>query len=135
MKWLVATRASFVQILDLIHELAHFLELAIDGGEAHVGHGIKLLEFLHGHVANLVVSHLEAVVDRQGIFDVRRQVFQIFPGHRALLARIHEALHQLFALKRLLFPTTLDNRQRLEFNIFTGREPATARQTFAAPAN
>src|SRR5262245_49230061 len=50
----LALVAVLQQALHLVHELVDVLELPVDGGEAHVGDLVELLQVLHHELAQLL---------------------------------------------------------------------------------
>src|SRR4029078_6520815 len=119
----------------LVHELVDVLELPVDGGKAHIGHLIELMQFLHQLLAhdpafNLRLAHLlNALLDPVGHgLDGRR-------ADRPLLAGFFQSLQNFRPIKRFPPSVFLDHDRKDFLHTLIGGISALAAQAFTAAAN
>ena len=120
------------QRLQLLHELAHVLEAAVDRGEPHVGHLVELAQPLHREGADLAGRELAVLLVRQQALGGVHDLFELAQRHRTLLAGLLETLEELAAVEVLARAVVLDHPVGDLFDFLVGREAAVAGQAFTA---
>ena len=122
-------------VLELAHKLLKISELAIDGGEAHVGDRIQIVELPHDALAHFLRRHL--ALERLRKLSLQRidQRLELIHAHRTLLARLDQPGEQLFPVEGLATVILLDDHQGLPFHLLVGGEAKAAIHTLPTPTN
>src|SRR5262249_37858880 len=102
--------ALLQQILELLHELADVLERPIDGGKAHVGNRVEVVQLAHDRLADHRARHflLAPLLDRA--LDPVHRLLDRLDAHRPLLAGLLQPRHHLLAIEGLATTVFLDDR-------------------------
>src|SRR5439155_1794726 len=128
-------RAGAAQALDLLVKRLDVLELAVHGGEAHIGDLVEMAQLLHhqltdrprGYFPVAEAAHLVQHAT-EGLVDLRAR-------HRALFQRLLHAGAQLRLVERLAPPIALDHHRHQQLGRFEGREALATLQALAAAAD
>src|SRR5690348_565683 len=129
------SRQVAFQLLDLLAERVHVLELAVDRGEAHVGDLVEVLQLAHHQLAELARRHFTVAAAAQVVDDGTHGVVHVMAGHRPLLQRTLEAHPQLALVEHLApFAAFHDGRQ-LQLGRLVGVEALAALLALAPTAH
>src|SRR5262249_40872578 len=110
-------------------------ELAIDGGEAHVGHLVDPPQLLHDPRADLGRLHLAVGAILQLRLDAVGDPFELLHADRALLAGPDQPADQFLPLKRLGTAVFLDHAIFDFLDVLAARVALAAAQALATPAD
>src|SRR5205807_839208 len=115
-----------LKALHLVDELADVLELPVDRSEAHVGHGVELLEVLHHDLPELLARDLllGAIVELR--LDLANDVVDRLDADRPLLARFQNRGAELLAVEGLAPAVPLDDVRQDILDVLVGRVPPVA---------
>src|SRR3990172_6059087 len=117
---------------DRLHELVRVLEVAIDGGESHVGHLVQALELRHHELTDLGGGELLVGAVVETLLQLVHDRLEPGHGNRALLAGFEDPAHQFLAVEPLA-PAVLFHHSIVDaIYPFIAREPPPAFQTLAA---
>lgn len=83
------------------HEGVDVLKLAVNGGKAHVGDLVHVLEALHDHLADLLGRDLALERALQLLLDLVGDLLQHRQRHLALVAGTHHSVDELALIKAL----------------------------------
>ena len=119
------------QPLELVHELGDVLELAVDRGEAHVGHVVELLQARHDALADRVARDLLLAELEQLVLDLLDDALDRGGAHGALLAGLLDAGEDLVAVEGLAAPVLLDDGREDLLDPLVGGEAALALEALA----
>jgi hypothetical protein len=127
-----AAGGAFFHLLDFVDEFAGFLELAVDGGVADVGHGIDGLEFLHGAQPDEAAGHFASGFGAELGDDFVDEAFEGFQFDRTLLAGFGKAAEEFVAVERLGPSAPLEHTEFDLFDLLVGGVAGAAGQALAA---
>src|SRR2546430_15728284 len=111
------------------------LELAVHGGEAHVGHLVQVAQLLHHELPDRARGHFPVPEAAHLVHHATEGLVELGARHRALLQRFLHAGAQLRLIERLAPPVALDHHRHEELGRFEGREALATLQALAAPAD
>src|SRR5690606_2147408 len=112
----IAGRMVAFKLLDLVTEIGHVLEAAIDRGEAHIADVVELAQLVHHEAADLDRRHLALATHAQLVHHRTYRGLDAFLGHRPLLQRAVEPRPQLARVKRLAATIALDDDRQLQLD-------------------
>lgn len=121
--------------LDRFHELINVLKLAVHGGEPHVGNLVQLVEFPHDFFTDHPGLDLRFTRILQAFFNPVHRGFECGAADRPLFTRLFQAGHDFGTVERLPPVVFFNDRGKIFFNPFIGREATTTSETFPAPAD
>src|SRR5262245_48650060 len=81
-----AVVAALQHRLDFLHKLTNVFELAVNGGEADIGHFVEPFEILHRQVAEYRRRHLPVVAGEHLILNPPGELFDLLGSDRPLVA-------------------------------------------------
>src|SRR6185437_6418705 len=111
-----------LQLLDFLAERMHVLELAVDRGEAHVGHLVEVLQLAHHQLADLARRHFAFAAAAQVVDDRAHRAVHIVGGDRPLLQRALETHPELALVEHLAPLAALHHRRQLQLRCLVGIE-------------
>src|SRR5690606_6389415 len=111
------------------------LKAPVDGGEAHVGDRIDLLELLHDPLAEAARGQLALAARDETMPNAPDHGLDRFRVDRPLLERPREPRAQLVLEERLAPPVGLDDLRQAQLRALEGREALAADLALAAPAH
>ena len=127
--------AGACELLDLLAERVDVLEAAIDGGEAHVGDLVELVQLLHDELADHARGDLALAERAQPVADALDRGLDRLAADRPLLERLQHARAQLALVEGLARAVVLDHLRHDELRGLEGREALAAGQALAAAAD
>ena len=117
------------QFLD---EILHVFELAINAGEADIGHFIEVAQVLHQQFAHMTAFNFRLEIGFQLVLDGANDGFDLLVADRALPAGLFQAAFDLGMIERFSRAVLLDDLHR-GFDPLIGRVPLLAGNAFATP--
>jgi hypothetical protein len=117
------------------HEIRKILEVSVDAGETHIGHGIEALERIHNQVTQATARDLAVRLIQQPGLNIADGLLQLGKGHRTLLTGGHHATEQLLWVEGLTTTVLFHNEHGHLFHAFIACEASTAGQALAAAAD
>src|SRR5512135_2941909 len=121
------------EVLELLVELGHVLELAVDGGEPHVGDLVELAEPVHDQLTDLGDTDLLVGPLLEEGLDLLDDLLELADLDGPLLAGLHHAPEELLAVEGLAGAVLLDDHVGDLFDLLVGREPSLAGEALPAP--
>ena len=121
------------RLLQLFHELGNILELAVNGGEPHVGDLVEPLQLIHHHPSYLRARDLFLSPLRQAVLDPRHRFLEIGNPDRPLFAGLSQARQDFPPVEGLSPAVFLDDERQTLLQHLRRAESLRAPETFAAP--
>src|SRR5579864_4236218 len=125
--------ARLAQPLDLVVESLDVLELAVDGGEADIGHLIEVPQLFHHQLADRARAHFAISEAAHGVDDAAHGFIELLTRHRAFLQRLLHPRAQLRLIEGLARGIALDDHGHEELGGLEGREALAAFQALTPP--
>jgi len=117
--------------LNFLAELTHVAEIAINGGEPHVGNLVDLSQLLQDEFANPFGGDLLLHEVLQSPFDLLGNSLQRSQGDSSPLASPEQTFDDLLRIELLACPVALDHLDGDLLDVLERRETPTARTAFA----
>src|SRR5690606_2274108 len=105
-----------LEAVELLAEIGHVLEGAVDRGETHIGNVVELAQLGHHELAHAPRGQLALGGHAQLVDDGADRGLDLLLGDRALVQRAVEALAQLARVEMLAAAIGLDDRRQLELH-------------------
>src|SRR6056297_789622 len=124
-----------LQLADLLLELGHVLEAAVNGGEAHVRHLVQFAQLLHHHLAEQGRGDLTLAEGAQPVDEMADGLLQRLRADRPLLQRPRQAAAELLLVEGLAALVALDDARHDQFGGLEGGEALAAVLALAPTAD
>ena len=123
------------ELIDQLAEIAGLAKIAVDRGEADVGHVIQRLQPLHDELADALGGNLRVAGAFELTHDAVDHALDALGLDRALAQRNLQRTHDLFAVERHPPPRALHNHQVAQLHPLERREPPAAIGADPPPPN
>src|SRR5690625_6094200 len=104
-----ATAPRVLQPIELRAKLADILKAAVDGGEAHVGHLVQLMQLVHDQLADLARRQLAVSLAADRLFDLGDRRLDLLGAHGTFLQGTQLARAELRFIILLAAAVALDD--------------------------
>src|SRR5208282_4413429 len=122
------------QLLDEVLEVLGLAEIAVDRGEAHVGHGVEGAERIHDELPDRLGADVALPRALQPAHDAVDDPLDAVGIDRPLAAGDLDRAHELVAVEDHALAVLLDHHELAQLHPLEGREARAARRT-EAPAS
>ena len=123
------------KLVQLRHEGADVLELAVDRGEADIGHLVHLTQAIHHQLSDPGGGHLPIHLVLKGLLNLIGDPLQLAEGHRALLTGAQHTVEQLALVKGLAAAVLFDDHQGQALHRLIGGKALVAGQALPPAAD
>src|SRR5437762_2543892 len=120
---------------DLLVERLDILEVAVHGGEAHVGDLVEVAQLLHHELPDRARGHLPVAEASHLVHDAAHGLVDLLARHGALLQRLLHAGAQFPLIEGLAATIALDHHRHHQLGRLESREALAALQALAAAAD